>query len=582
MRRLHLHPSFILLSLSALLVMGGLVVYAYQLNSQQTAKKPLIPTRQIGQSTAIGGQPQATTQQNNQQSDSSSSSQPGQAPTVQPTKPSTSNTTPSSPPPTKSMAPKQDEITASVKNELPYSALSVTPNDPYYTSSWAMQRTNALSAWAISTGTTVTIAVIDTGFALQHEDLASQWAVNAGEQGTTKVGDTCWTGTSQDKATNSCDDDSNGYVDDWRGWNFVSKNNNPQAGTTTTNGTEAISHGTSVAGLAGAATNNSKGVASYNWNTKLMPLQTLDDSGNGTTSGIVSAIYYAVDNGAQVINLSFGGPDQDPVVQAAVDYAYSKNVVVVAAAGNCGTAGDAGCGGLPAPRMMYPALCNHVIAVGATDANNARASFSSYGDGLDVMAPGSGTIISPLINTLSTPNNYTTAYSGSLYGTSFASPIVSSIAALTLTLRPSISVDDITAIINGSASKVTGMNGQVYTSGYGHGVVSAGTAAIIADSLSKTSPASPALAQTGDSHSEHSYTKTATMSSGCQVAANSYCTVRMMNTGNGYDRYLPYTKTNATGQVGWQWTGGILGSGEWSLTAVQGTTSSSNYVLFAK
>ena len=574
MRRLHLHPSFIILSLSAVLLMGGLVIYALQQDNKKVAESPLIPTRQIGQATAIGGQPQATNK--------GSSSPSHQSAPASPSSPQSpiAATTPTQPP--KSLAPKQDEIIASVKHELPYTALTVTPNDPYYNSSWAMQHTNTAAAWAISTGASVTIAVIDTGFALQHEDLTTQWATNAGEQGMTKLGDTCWTGTPQDKATNVCDDDKNGYVDDWRGWNFVSKNNNPQAGTTSGNGTAAISHGTSVAGLAGAATNTGKGVASYNWNTKLMPLQTLDDNGSGTTSGIVSAIYYAVDNGAQIINLSLGGPDQDPVVQAAVDYAYSKNVVVVAAAGNCGTTGDAGCDGLPAPRMMYPALANHVIAVGATDANSAKASFSSYGEGLDVMAPGSGTIISPLIDTTTTPYNYTTAYSGSLYGTSFASPIVSGIAALIVTLRPSISVDDVTALIDGSASKAAGMNGQVYTSLYGHGVVSAGTAATIADSLSSTTVATPTLAQTGDSRSEHSYSKTAAMSSGCQAAASTYCTVRMMNTANGFDRYLPYAKTNASGQVGWQWSGSVLGSGEWSLTAVQGANASSNYLLFAK
>lgn len=571
------HPQAIGFSLLALLLMTGIVMYAIAKNQHTDSSSLLVPTKVVDKNTSIGGQPTSN----------SSEKAPSQPPSPQPTTPTSPAPNSASPHNTQqhtpvNLAPKQDAVAATVKKELPYSALAAAPNDPYYASSWAMQKTNAAAAWNISTGSSVTVAVIDTGFALQHEDLSSQWAINSGEQGTTAVGDRCWTGTPQSKDTNTCDDDNNGYVDDWRGWNFVSKTNLPQAGQTSTGGVNAISHGTSVAGLIGAATNNGKGVASYNWNTKLMPLQALDDNGGGVTSSIVAAIYYAVDNGASVINLSLGGPDSDPAVQTAVDYAFTHNVVVVAAAGNCGTTGDAGCGGQPAPLMMYPALGNHVIAVGAVDSTDKRASFSSYGPGLDVVAPGSGTIISPLIDTRNTPYNYLTAYSGSLYGTSFASPIVSGIAALIKSIRPSTSSDDITALINASATKVTDMNGLVYTPELGHGLVNSGTAALVANALVQVQPAQPTLLQTGDYRSEHSVSTTALMSSGCRVAASTYCTVRMTNTSNGFDRYLPFVQANASGQAGWQWNGSILSGGEWSLRAMQGDSTSVSYLLFTK
>ncbi len=571
------HPQVIGFSLIALLLMGGVVLYAIAAkNKHDHDTSLLVPTKVIDSHTSIGGQPTSETPPKTPpQPPHTQTTAP---PVVQPPQPNT----PASRPTPVSLSPKQDAVVASIEKELPYNALASPPNDPYYASSWAMQKTNATDAWNISTGSSVTVAVIDTGFALQHEDLSSQWAVNNGEQGTTAVGDRCWTGSPQNRDTNTCDDDDNGYIDDWRGWNFVSKTNLPQAGQTSTGGINAISHGTSVAGLIGAATNNSKGIATYNWNVKLMPLQALDDNGDGITSSIVAAIYYAVDNGASVINLSLGGPDSDPAVQAAIDYAYAQNVVVVAAAGNCGTTGDAGCGGEPAPLMMYPALSNHVIAVGAVDSTDKRASFSSYGPGLDVMAPGSGTIISPLIDTRNTPYNYLTAYAGSLYGTSFASPIVSGIAALIKSIRPSTRSDDITALINASATKVSAMNAAVYSTQYGHGLVNAGTAAVVANSLMQTQAPEPKLLQTGDYRSEHSISTNSLMSSGCLAAPLTYCTVRMNNPINGFDRYLPFVKTNAQGQAGWQWKGDILGSGEWSLRAMQGDAISASYLLFTK
>lgn len=473
-------------------------------------------------------------------------------------------------------APKQTAVQQTVAEEHTYYPL-LTANDPGYASDWAIQKVNAPAAWSIATGNGQTVvAVIDTGFALNHEDLKNNWYNNPGETGTTKLGDRCWTGTPRNKSTNNCDDDNNGYVDDWRGWNFSLGDNNPMAGRTNPTGA-GVSHGTETAGLAGAAGNNGTGIATINWNTKVMPLQALSDDGPGYTSDITAAIYYAVDNGANVINMSLGGITFDPALKTATDYAFTHNVVVVAAAGNCGTGTEQGCQGLPAGAMGYPALNDHVIAVGATTSSDQRASFSSYGPGLDVTAPGSGTINSPTW----TASNGTTLYAGSLYGTSYASPQVASLASLIKSIRPSSSVDDITALLLATATKLPVMNGSPYTNELGHGVINAYAALTVAASLNSTT-ATPKLLQAGGVIAEHQFAASDTIGSGCVTIASSYCTVWLRDNQTGYDRYLPYQQTNTQGSTGWTWSGAILPNDEWQIRASQGDNRSSMYLLGSK
>lgn len=612
MKQKNTPPSLIgLLLLSTAVMAGTVVYYQKQLVPSSTNPSPIV-TKPIDKSRSIGGIAQTATAQEER------------AATTTPTQATQSRTADRSPmvPTDTTSAPGQAAAEEKVAIEHQYRALD-TPNDPYYTSTsypaWALTSTGAQAAWDQSTGAPIVVAVIDTGFALQHEDLANQWYINQGETGTTVAGDICWTGAPADKSTNHCDDDGNKYTDDWRGWNFYGQytptttpcaqdglgtyvaNNNPQAGESGDDilyqeskdcfGTDvgdpyvALSHGTSTAGLTGAATNNGKGIASFNWNVKIMPLQALGDDGSGWTSKIVAAIYYAVDNGAKVINLSLGGDSPDTALKAAVDYAYNHGVVVVAAAGNCGTGTEYGCDPAKPGAIGYPALYNHVIAVGASDSTGKKASFSSYGPGLDVVAPGSGTIVSPLIDRGATPNdklsfNYTTAYSGSLYGTSFASPIVASLAALIASERPTATPDDITAILDGSATKTSSMNDQPYTTTYGHGIINADAATRITLAF-KASSSQPTLRQTGDHRSEHTTSSTAAMASGCVAPVSTYCSIRATDS-HGFDRYLPYTATTDTGSAGWQWSGGILTKGEWSIRAVQGSYQSTPYLLFNK
>ena len=569
-------------SLSCIAVLGGLVVW-YSLDRQPN----LTTTKAIDESLGTGGtqvEAPPDTERDSEKAAIKAIKAPKSAVNSPPLAPS------AQPEPAVS-APRLAEIASSITIEYPYRALAITTNDPYSSQSLAFQRTGVSEAWNVTTGAPIVVAVIDTGYALQHEDLSTQWAINDDETGVTVPGDICWAGSSLSKSNNACDDDANGYIDDWRGWNFYGifdeitgqwiQNNNPQAGILDANGA-ALSHGTQTAGLIGAASNNGKGAASANWQTKVMPLQALGDDGGGTTSDVVFAIYYAVDNGAQIINMSLGGDTNDPAVAAAIEYAYENDVIVIAAAGNCGTGQEHGCNPARPGAMSYPALNRHVIAVGATDQNNSRAAFSSYGPGLDVVAPGSGQLISPMIDQTSTPHNYTSAYAGSLYGTSFASPVVAGIASLIRSQRPTTDADDIIALINATSVKVPGMNGAIYSDQYGHGVVAADSSLLIAASLN-TSSSEPRLLQTGNYKSEHTYSASSTMNSGCIAAASSYCTVHFTEQQHGYERYLPYAIGNISGQSGWAWPGTLLGSGEWAVSARQGAlTSPSSYFLFAK
>jgi hypothetical protein len=179
-----------------------------------------------------------------------------------------------------------------------------------------------------------------------------------------------------------------------------------------------------------------------------------------------------------------------------------------------------------------------------------------------------------------TSTNQTSVYASNLYGTSFASPLVASYVALIKSVRPSSSVDDITAIVDGTAQKLPAMNGIVYSNEYGHGLINAQSALSVGAFLT-TSPATPTLLQTGSAQSEHTFSPSTTLSSGCTTTNASYCTIWAQDS-NGYDRYLPYTATS-NGSAGWSWSGSALDGGEWWVRARSGdATSTTPYLLFQK
>ena len=239
-------------------------------------------------------------------------------------------------------------------------AMPTTPDDVYFDSQWALSRIQAPAAWDITTGSSdVIVAILDTGVDLNHPDL-------------------------DDKIVS--------------GYDFISDDPIPQ---------DDHGHGTHVAGIAAAETNNGIGVAGISWGARIMPVKVLDAAGTGTNSDAANGIVWAVDHGAEVINMSFGGPGFSFTLRDAVDYAWDRGAVLVAAAGNESSSSPS-----------YPAAYTHVMGVSATDQSDNRAPFSNYGSYISVAAPG--------VSIRSTvPGGYQ-AWSG----TSMACPHVAGLAAL--------------------------------------------------------------------------------------------------------------------------------------------------------
>jgi subtilisin family serine protease len=311
------------------------------------------------------------------------------------------------------------------------------PNDFYYGDQWGLSKIDAPTAWDITTGTSdVIIAIVDTGIDLTHPDLscAGKLWVNPGEI-----------------PANSLDDDGNGKVDDVQGWNFANYNNNPD---------DDNGHGTHVAGIAAACSDNSIGVAGLAGGATLMPVKVLDSNGSGYYSDVADGIIYAVNNGAKVVNLSLGGLSNDYTLAGAVQYAYGHGALVAAAAGNCAQDGYQ-CSNLYNP-VMYPAAYTTVMAVAATDSSDDWANFSEYLPYVSVAAP--GVVISSTIR----EGGY-----GAMTGTSMATPHVSGLAALLWSFAPSLTVDQVRSTIESTSDDLGAPGKDDY---FGWGRINAGRA----------------------------------------------------------------------------------------------------------
>ena len=266
------------------------------------------------------------------------------------------------------------QATGAVRAACPnyrFSLFTTTPDDLYLIYQWYVDDSGYADiglpfAWDVETGDpSVVIAIMDTGVDTGHPDLSAQIWHNPGEI-----------------AGNGNDDDGNGLIDDFEGWDFGTNDKNPNPEQTADiSGIDVGFHGTFCAGIAAATTNNGEGIAGAGWNCRIMPLKVSHPVEGITAEAIAGAFAYATDKGASVLSMSFGGPG-DPGVpeffQALVDIATLSGTLCVAAAGNDGDS-------IPA----YPAACENVVAVGATDFDNARASFSNWGEWVDVAAPGS-------------------------------------------------------------------------------------------------------------------------------------------------------------------------------------------------
>ncbi|WEN43590.1 Thermitase [Thauera sp. GDN1] len=286
-----------------------------------------------------------------------------------------------------------------------------TANDPYYGSAWHLSKIGVSSAWDVSTGRGATIAILDSGVDASHPDLAGKLV---------------------------------------SGWNCYDNNSNTA---------DVYGHGTAVAGTAAAATNNALGVAALAGEAMIMPMRITNLSGYGSWSAAAQCLTWAADRGANVANISFGGVSGSSTVQSAAQYLKNKGGLTVVAAGN--SSGE-----------ELIAASSTMISVSATDSNDVKASWSSYGKYVDIAAP--GTYI------------WTTTRGGSYQkwqGTSFASPVVAGVVALMKAANPALGAADLEKVL---FSTVVDLGTTGWDAYYGHGRVNA-AAAVKAVQTAKTS-----------------------------------------------------------------------------------------------
>lgn len=296
------------------------------------------------------------------------------------------------------------------------------PNDPYYSNDWHLPKIGAPAAWDIAEGSGVTIAILDTGVDTTQPDLQPQLVP---------------------------------------GWNFYDGNDDV---------TDVLGHGTAVAGIAAAASDNSIGTASVSFQSRIMPMRITDANGYGYFSLMAQALTVAADSGARVANISFLNVSLSSSVDLAAQYMRSKGGVVVIAAGNTGS-------------LLSDPPRDSLTVVAATDSNDNRASFSSYGDYVDMAAPGVG------IMTTTMGGGY-----GSLSGTSAASPIVAGVYALMISADPDLQP---ASLDNTLFSNALDLGDSGFDPYYGYGRVQAADAvAAIAQVSPPSDTESPTVAIT--------------------------------------------------------------------------------------
>lgn len=304
----------------------------------------------------------------------------------------------------------KNEYVEYIQENNKYKLNGFTPNDPYYSYQYYLNKSGITQTWEVSQGdSSIIIGIIDSGSDFLHPDLNGAFKINYGEI-----------------PNNNIDDDKNGYVDDYLGWNFVNNNSNPTDD-------NIFSHGTAIAGVLGARIDNGLGIASIAPKCKLLTLKTFDSQGIGYDNDVAGAILYAVMRGVKVLNLSFGDYVYSYLLRDVIRFAYSKNIVIVTSAGN--DASDV---------LHYPSAFDEVISVGASDSEDRRASFSAYGETVDIYAPGYQILSTSIVGKGSSEFNYDYAY---INGTSFSAPIVTGTAALLLSRNKNLTNEEIRGVL---------------------------------------------------------------------------------------------------------------------------------------
>lgn len=298
--------------------------------------------------------------------------------------------------------------------------LTFIPNDSLYYKQWHLQKIEAGKAWDIETGNSkIIIGIIDTGTDIYHPDLRSKIWKNEDEI-----------------AGNGIDDDKNGYIDDVYGWDFAEKDNNP----VNTSSNSKAAHGSMTAGVAAAATNNKVGVAGIGFNTLIMPIKCSRDYPKDSEQYILSGfegIKYAVDNGAQIVSCSWSGSSASDYELEIVRYVHKKGAVIVAAAGNSNN-----------DTAEYPASYPYVLSIAATNENDQKADFSTYGNAVDLAAPGTSVF---------TTWGYNEGY-GFNNGTSFSTPLTAGAVALVLASHPEWNAQQAAQQVRISADNIDNLN----------------------------------------------------------------------------------------------------------------------------
>ena len=321
---------------------------------------------------------------------------------------------------------------AAGKKEL---KLSFMPNDEMFSKQWYLNNEgqiaptgrgnakigadiNMVNAWDIEKGSEdIIVAILDSGIKDDHPDLRSRMWINK-----------------EEIPDNGIDDDDNGYIDDYKGWDFAYDDNTP---------TDGFGHGTNIASVIGCSTNNVIGFAGINQKSRLMNCKNLSSNNNGEYIWWAASVKYAVDNGAQIINMSEGGSDFSKTLKTAIDYATAKNVLVCAAMMNKGDDQD-----------YYPASFKGVFAIGATDTDDNRCLRFTWGGGscwgkhISVVAPGN--------KIYGLDYESITSYESMWSGTSQSTAIVSGIASLLLSQKPSRTAAEIKEIIISTAKDQVG------------------------------------------------------------------------------------------------------------------------------
>lgn len=298
--------------------------------------------------------------------------------------------------------------------------MDFTPNDPYFYNQWGLDNTQAELAWDYAQGDgSVTISIVDSGMDMDHPDLSGNLWVNPGE-------DLNGNGVIDLIEWNAVDDDGNGFIDDFYGWDLMDNDNNPdddpQSG-----------HGTHCSGIASAQTNNNTGIASLGFDCSLIPVRT--GSGQYIYYGY-QGISYAISVDADIMSLSWGGGGFSMLEQQLFDQAYANGIAVFGAAGNDNSSA-----------LHYPSGYEHVMAVASTNQSDIKSRFSNYGDWIGISAPGSS-IFSTYLN-----GQYT-----SMSGTSMACPFTASLAGLIKSAFPSFEAQDIYDAITETADNIDNLN----------------------------------------------------------------------------------------------------------------------------